>query len=224
MKKIILGLIFIISLNISLLFLDVQMATFDIKFYENKFEEHNVYKKTNIQKEDLKKVTLEMLDYIKDKRENLIIETNINQKKEVVFGERERLHMVDVKNLFEIGFKIRNISIIIFLITLVIFIKYYKNILYKLLIFAATIPMIIMGIFGILISIDFSKYFTVFHELLFTNDLWLLNPKTDILIQMLPLDFFYSISIRILTYFILQLILIFLLGVGLKEKNKIIND
>lgn len=224
MKKIILGFIFIISLNISLLFLDVQMATFDIKFYEKKFEEYNVYKKTNIQKEDLKKVTIEMLDYMKGKRENLIIETNIGQEKEIVFGERERLHMVDVKNLFEIGFKIRDISIIIFLITFIIFIKYYKNILYKLLLFSATIPMIAMVIFGILISIDFSKYFTIFHEILFTNDLWLLNPKTDILIQMLPLNFFYSISIRILTYFILQLILIFILGFGLKEKNKVIND
>ncbi|MGO1372277.1 MAG: lipoprotein intramolecular transacylase Lit, partial [Senegalia sp. (in: firmicutes)] len=94
---------------------------------------------------------------------------------------------------------------------------------YKLLISASILPLIIMSIFGIAISIDFNKYFTIFHEILFTNDLWLLNPKTDILIQMLPLDFFYSISIRILTYFILQLIIIFLLGFILREKEKSIN-
>lgn len=223
MKKIIVSIVFVISLIITLLFVDVEMATFDIEFYENKFEEYSIYDKTQIEKKDLIIVTREMLDYMKGNRKNLIIEAKVNGKEEIVFGERERKHMVDVKDLFEKGFMIRNLSLILFIISLFLVIKFYKKTLYKLLISASILPLIIMSIFGIAISIDFNKYFTIFHEILFTNDLWLLNPKTDILIQMLPLDFFYSISIRILTYFILQLIIIFLLGFILREKEKSIN-
>lgn len=223
MKKIIVSIVFVISLIITLLFVDVEMATFDIEFYENKFEEYSIYDKTKIEKKDLIIVTKEMLDYMKGNRKNLIIEAKVNGEEEIVFGERERKHMVDVKNLFEKGFMIRNLSLILFIISLFLIIKFYKKTLYKLLISASILPLIIMSIFGIAISIDFNKYFTIFHEILFTNDLWLLNPKTDILIQMLPLDFFYSISIRILTYFILQLIMIFLLGFILRGKEKIRN-
>ncbi|MGO1369318.1 TIGR01906 family membrane protein [Senegalia sp. (in: firmicutes)] len=223
MKKIIVSIVFVISLIITLLFVDVEMATFDIEFYENKFEEYSIYDKTQIEKKDLIIVTREMLDYMKGNRKNLIIEAKVNGEEEIVFGERERKHMVDVKNLFEKGFMIRNLSLILFIISLFLIIKFYKKTLYKLLISASILPLIIMSIFGIAISIDFNKYFTIFHEILFTNDLWLLNPKTDILIQMLPLDFFYSISIRILTYFILQLIMIFLLGFILRGKEKIRN-
>ncbi|MGO1820069.1 MAG: TIGR01906 family membrane protein [Senegalia sp. (in: firmicutes)] len=223
MKKIIVSIVFVISLIITLLFVDVEMATFDIEFYENKFEEYSIYDKTQIEKKDLIIVTKEMLDYMKGNRKNLIIEAKVNGEEEIVFGERERKHMVDVKNLFEKGFMIRNLSLILFIISLFLIIKFYKKTLYKLLISASILPLIIMSIFGIAISIDFNKYFTIFHEILFTNDLWLLNPKTDILIQMLPLDFFYSISIRILTYFILQLIMIFLLGFILRGKEKIRN-
>ncbi|MGO1652597.1 TIGR01906 family membrane protein [Senegalia sp. (in: firmicutes)] len=223
MKKLIVSMVFVISLIITLLFVDVEMSTFDIEFYENKFEEYSIYDKTKIEKKDLIIVTKEMLDYMKGNRKNLIIEAKVNGKEEIVFGERERKHMVDVKDLFEKGFMIRNLSLILFIISLFLVIKFYKKTLYKLLISASILPLIIMSIFGIAISIDFNKYFTIFHEILFTNDLWLLNPKTDILIQMLPLDFFYSISIRILTYFILQLIIIFLLGFILREKEKSIN-
>ncbi|MBS4540119.1 TIGR01906 family membrane protein [Clostridium sp. D2Q-11] len=220
MKRIFISIIFVISLIITILFIDVQISTFDKEFYSNKFDEYNIQGITKIEKDTLMEVTDELLKYMKGKRDDLIIRAEVNGKEEVVFEERERLHMVDVKDLFEKGFIIKNIAIIILIISLFFIIKFYPKILYKLLMISSIVPILILGLFGIAISINFNKYFTIFHEILFTNDLWLLNPKTDILIQMLPLDFFYSISMRILTYFILQLIILFLLGIGLREKHK----
>ena len=42
--------------------------------------------------------------------------------------------------------------------------------------------------------IDFNTLFTGFHRLMFTNDLWLLNPATDLLIRLMPLPFFIAIA------------------------------
>ncbi len=41
---------------------------------------------------------------------------------------------------------------------------------------------------------DFDALFIRFHQLVFTNDLWLLDPATDALIRMLPEPFFESMA------------------------------
>ena len=43
---------------------------------------------------------------------------------------------------------------------------------------------------------DFSGFFITFHEIAFTNDGWLLNPGTDMLIRLMPEEFFISLGIR----------------------------
>ncbi|MBS4535444.1 TIGR01906 family membrane protein [Clostridium sp. D2Q-14] len=221
MKKIIIGIIFIISLIVTLLLTNVQISTFDRKFFQDKFEEYNISEVTKMEENTLMEVTDEMLKYLKGDRKDLIIEAKIDGRQELVFGEREILHMVDVRNLFKKGFMIRNISLILVIVTLFLIVRFYIKDLYKILIIASIVPTLILFIFGILLSINFNKYFDIFHEILFTNDLWLLNPDTDILIQMLPLDFFNSIAIKTLIYLILQLIIILFLGIILRKKYKI---
>lgn len=46
--------------------------------------------------------------------------------------------------------------------------------------------------------ISFDSLFTAFHRLLFTNDGWLLDSRTDMLIRLMPTSFFISLGIRIL--------------------------
>ena len=47
-------------------------------------------------------------------------------------------------------------------------------------------------------AIDFDSLFILFHKLSFTNDLWLLNPYEDLLLQLMPTDFFVAYAGRIL--------------------------
>ena len=44
----------------------------------------------------------------------------------------------------------------------------------------------------ILACVDFNSLFVLFHRIAFTNDLWLLNPQTDLLIRLMPIEFFIS--------------------------------
>ena len=52
-------------------------------------------------------------------------------------------------------------------------------------------------VFGIWAAIDFNAAFTFFHHLLFTNDLWLLDPATDLLIRICPQSMFAEMGLRI---------------------------
>ena len=53
---------------------------------------------------------------------------------------------------------------------------------------------------------NFTKYFTLFHKIFFDNDLWILNPKTDMLINLLPEGFFSDMAVRILLIFLIDVI------------------
>ncbi len=48
---------------------------------------------------------------------------------------------------------------------------------------------------------DFDGFFTAFHRAAFTNDGWLLDPRTDLLIRLMPTEFFISLGLRGLRLF-----------------------
>lgn len=213
-------IILIISLPVFLIFSSLHIATNDMNFFQNKYEEYNVTEVTGIKLEGLMEVTKELMDYLKGDRDDILIYEEINGQARQVFMERELLHLEDVQLLFIKSYVVRNISAILSILAIIYLFLYSKKSLAKGLIFSSLIPIGIMIVLGIIISINFYDSFTVFHKILFTNDLWLLNPKTEVLIQMYPLDFFKSISLRILIYFVTGLVASLGLGIFLKNRLK----
>ncbi|EOD01344.1 TIGR01906 family membrane protein [Caldisalinibacter kiritimatiensis] len=216
---IIMQVLFIIALPIVLIFTDVQLSTFDLDYYQKKYEEYNIMRKTGIEKDDLMYITEELLDYLRGDREGIKIWANVNGEKEQIFESREIAHLYDVKELFSKGFLTRNISLVILFLSFIFIIIYNRKSLYKTVIISCLIPLGIMLVMGILLATDFYKYFTYFHLILFDNDLWLLDPKTDILIQMYPLSFFNSIAYKIITMFLIELLAILTFGLILKTNR-----
>ncbi|MBQ2953840.1 MAG: TIGR01906 family membrane protein [Clostridia bacterium] len=47
-------------------------------------------------------------------------------------------------------------------------------------------------VLAVVAVIDFDALFILFHKVAFTNDLWLLDPRTDMLIRLMPTDFFVT--------------------------------
>ena len=62
---------------------------------------------------------------------------------------------------------------------------------------ASLILIVPLAIFGIWAAVDFNSAFNFFHRILFTNDLWLLNPETDLLIRICPSSMFANLGLRI---------------------------
>ena len=60
------------------------------------------------------------------------------------------------------------------------------------------------GIVGLVLLIwgliDFDGLFTAFHRIAFTNDGWLLDPRTDLLIRLMPTSLFIRLAVRILMW------------------------
>ena len=49
--------------------------------------------------------------------------------------------------------------------------------------------------------VNFDGLFVTFHKVAFSNDLWLLNPRTDLLIRLMPQELFVNLGLRGLAVF-----------------------
>lgn len=164
-------------------------------FYEKEYAKYQVLDDVKMEMKDVLFVTDEMMDYLIDKRDDLVIETKVDGQIREFFNDREKLHMEDVKRLFLQGLMLRNIALLITvlcLIGLIITKSNLKGILPKAFVCATILIGIVSLLATLYVSQNFSKVFVQFHLLFFTNDLWILNPETDLMINILPEGFFFD--------------------------------
>jgi len=188
----------------------IELSAFDLDFYSAEYEKLKRPEAIGISEQELMEVTQALLDYIRGKRADLNVKAVIKGQERYVFNEREIAHMVDVRELFMKGYQLRRVLIIGFIFFLIILyiltkadmIRWLFKAHLLLLVFLALVSGALLG----LINEDFTPYWNYFHYIFFDNDLWQLNPQADILIQIVPEQFFYDIVVRIITHFILGML------------------
>lgn len=142
------------------------------------------------------------------------------------FSEKEDLHMRDVAGLVQMLNTIRIAGgILVALICLAyLFIrsdreKHLSMILYgfrnaAVMVFGLALILCIWGL------ISFDSLFYSFHLLFFSNRLWLLNPNTDLLIQLMPTEFFIWYAKQILLALIPVLLCMAALSIAYRKISK----
>lgn len=86
----------------------------DFGWYRKTYEKYNVKEDLDMEMNDVMHVTEEMMSYLRGNRDDLVVDTIVNDEEREFFNDKEKAHMVDVKNLFISGVWIRRISILIF--------------------------------------------------------------------------------------------------------------
>ena len=75
-------------------------------------------------------------------------------------------------------------------------------------------------IFGIWAAVNFNGLFVTFHKVAFRNDGWLLNPKTDLLIRLMPISFFVRLGLRgLLRFAAVPVVMAAAVWIGLKKAD-----
>ena len=212
MKKILI-IMLIISLPFYILLKSVEINTFNKDIYLNSYEKHDAPAITGKSMEELEYITETILTYLREGLDRKVLEP--------YFNDREVQHMEDVKILFKNGFILKNVLFFLSLVLIITFVvlkeqrTLAKGLFYGIFIWWGS-----MLLLFILSMLDFTKYFTYFH-LIFYNDLWLLNPKTDLLIQMLPKPSFINIFKRIVLLFMIILAIIQTIAYIFMKKGRV---
>ena len=140
------------------------------------------------------------------------------------YTDKDILHMQDVRTLYSLSYKTMIFFIVVFTISTILLIIlckkrtvfYITNTFNKVLLAF----IIVIGILSCIISYNFTSFWIKFHQLLFSNDLWLLSPDESNLIQMVPEEFFISLITTIILHIFILFISLFILNTIVKKRIK----
>ena len=191
------AILFALALILGLFLIAVRTNAQDINFYNQFQRENEIAKDTNRNQDELDIININIVFYLQS-GENALLAPD--------FSEKEVRHMEDVYVLYRKTSVWMNLSLtfVMFSLAASVFLRKQSVLLNLALRYIAVIMGIIL-IIVIIISTDFNRYWNLFHHIFFDNDLWLLDPATDLMIQMMPLSFFMTMTLNILKQFLIML-------------------
>ena len=148
--------------------------------------------------------------------------TSENGEQVTCFRQHEAAHMADVRGLIRTAGVIRLITggaVLMLVIAGIMFRKRRKSFAVGMLAgfcLAAAFFMALL-VWGL---IDFDGLFIAFHRVAFTNEGWLLDSRTDMLIRLMPTPFFISMGVRLLRAVLAMVAVSFAAAVIIRKPDK----
>lgn len=211
--KLLITAVFIVCLFFVGMYTSIELITYNDHFFETQYQKNDVSLNTGIEQDQLMLITDEMQRFLKGQRNDFDIYATIDGKYQAVFDAQEQYHMLDVQKLF-VSFKIvRNICLGILVVLCLILYRRRRSLFFDCLKKASIIILIFSAILGIGVTFFFEPIFIGFHHLFFSNDMWLFDPYTSVLINMVPEEFFISCAIRIVLYNLIYYIALVTFGI-----------
>lgn len=163
--------------------------------------------------DDIRLIAEELMKYISGKLQFLETKVTINNVLTDFYSVRSKIHMADVRNIIINLTKVYYISIMFMIISFFKMISYknFLTILKSIYLRVMIIISIVLVIIFAYAAINFDTFFINFHHILFTNDLWLLDPSVDYIICLLPEKIFMVYGFRIIVAMILSILFSFFL-------------
>ena len=140
-------------------------------------------------------------DYLTGKRQDFQYTYKDEDEKEITcFQPHEAAHMADCRGLIRTAGTLRWIlaaAALVFFAVGIFLRESRKKFVDGIVAGFAAVAAVFLAVllWGL---VNFDGLFITFHKVLFNNDGWLLDPKTDMLIRLMPTPFFVSMGIRVL--------------------------
>lgn len=180
----------------------VDLCSFDRNFYAKEYAADETAMRIGMSDEDLMNSTNALLDYLQKKRDEIVVTAEVDGGEREVFNERETEHMADVRSLYQNALTARNVMAVCGFILLIaacaLSRKDFSHVMRRGYQYGLMLMMTLAAMAAFYAFLDFTAFWTNFHELFFNNDLWLLDPNTSIMINMFPENFFSDLVVRIL--------------------------
>lgn len=182
-EEIFFGILFCVA---SLLFF-AYLALFQLgdqdAFLVRQIEENRLEQVVGLDQATIVRAYNQIFDFSEGKRDALTEPTD-----SFAYSEKEIHHMEDVRDLF---LRLRGLAWGAFgIIVLAVYLVLTKRVSGVTIWVSSIVTAIGIGLVAVLAMNQFQTAFLRFHELLFRNELWLLDPRTDFLIQIMPQAFF----------------------------------
>lgn len=185
-------------LSLSLLALNVVGVGKDAAMYLDCFERYANTSASGVEKGAYPALAAGLADYFAFETDTPQVVVQKGGELSEAYSEKELVHLSDVRALFAGLNAVGMIALIIcalLILLMAVYVRKYgwtaaaHGYLYGLL-----VAVILLGVLVIWALTNFDGLFITLHKVLFTNDLWLLNPQTDVLIQLMPTPMFTHLA------------------------------
>jgi integral membrane protein (TIGR01906 family) len=200
LRPILIG-IFALAVPLMLVSSNVRWLTEDRGLYLAGFAKYEVGKPTGLSDEQLARVADAFLAYFRGAPGRLDITVTAHGQSRPLFNEREIAHMQDVQAIVHAFQRLQVLSVLAMAVVAAVGFALWQRAFAPSLAWAAllgaAITLVLLGLIGLLATLDFQSLFVRFHLVSFQNDLWMLDPTQDYLIMLFPLGFWYDATVRL---------------------------
>lgn len=188
---------FIICLPVLLLTASLSAAANSPRLYHYGFDKYDISRVTGLAPPELDRVSEGLIGYFNSGDDFISLTVTRDGEFSELFNEREVGHLKDVKGLFRLGYYVLLGTLIYALVYSGISLFWWRDRrrLARGLVGGSGLTLVLMLALGLVIMLDFDRFFLQFHLLSFANDLWMLDPSTDYLIMLFPRGFWFDAAL-----------------------------
>lgn len=192
-------LVFLIALPVALITTNIRLLANAPDVYAYAFDRYNAEDTTGLSRADLDNTAAALRRYFNNDEKTFYYTVTEGGLSGPVFNARETRHMEDVKRLFSYVNLAQELTVVYVLAYVISFFIWAREGNVRQLatqsLLGVGLGAVLLGGVGVFAAFGFSSAFDRFHGVLFANDFWQLNPRTDHLVQMFPEDFWRDMTI-----------------------------
>ncbi len=211
---------------IAVLFTSLQICMNQENWYYESYIKYGTAKSTLISEKDMTRAIFRLIDYMEGRVDDIQLTVTENGQQVEMYNKQEINHMVDVRALYRAWKAVRDygtVAAAVLLTVCIIMLKKGERMrtICRGFIVAAGVFMLVLIVLGIWVAVDFNSFWTEFHHLFFTNDLWLMDYATCRMIRICPLQLFNDIVVRFALIFLIPFAaMLVLAALGIKRSRK----
>mgnify|MGYP004732385107 FL=1 len=210
---------------IAVLFTSLQICINQRNWYYESYVKYGTAKETQMSNEDMTEAIFRLVDYMEGRVDSIQLSVTEAGRVVEMYNRQEIDHMVDVRALYQAWRAVRTyggiLAAIIIAVCMLTLPKGQRiGMLCRGFLIAAAVFGAVLIVLGIWVAVDFNSFWTEFHHLFFTNDLWLMDYRTCRMIRICPLQLFNDIVVRFALMFLVPFALMLALAVWGRKRSK----
>ena len=199
--KIAAGVVFVAFVPMLLITTNARLVINFPGLYSYGFDRYDIPRRTGIERAELIDAGRQIRTYFNDDTELLDVRVFVGGTRRSIYGEREVLHMRDVKGLVRGVYAAQYIAAAYMAVFLAVCAWLLRRealaLAVRLLSYGGLVTLGLAALVGLGSLVGFDRLFLAFHLVSFSNDLWQLDPRRHMLLAMFPQGFFFDATMLI---------------------------
>lgn len=190
-------LLFVISIPAALVTTTIRYLANEPRVYRYAVDDFGAVAASGIERGELLRANKELIEYFRSDQETVSIRVERQGREVDLFNAREAAHLEDVKRRFQLVSRVQEFSLLYVIAFLALVVLWAREVSGRTLAVLVALGNVLtlagIGVLGGISLSGFNESWERFHTLLFSNEFWRLDPRTDHLIQMFPVPFWQDI-------------------------------